>query len=228
MNLATGSPSFPRLYPILDTRTAAAHQCNRVTVARAWIGAGIQILQYRHKDSTSQAWTREIWNEADAIGNLCDDAGVTFIINDRADAAKLLNAGLHLGQEDLTPSDARHLLGDTSMLGFSTHNAVQLAAATQEPADYIALGPIFGTASKENADPIVGLENLGAWRDLAARPQITPRPLIAIGGITRSNAADVLAAGADSVAVIGDLFPELCNGLNLRNRMDEWHKLTQA
>ncbi len=125
-----------------------------------------------------------------------------LVVNDRADVAKMFGAGLHLGQHDLSPSDARKMTGDRITIGFSTHNEQQMRDAASQPADYLAFGPIFATLSKENPDPVVGLDGLRRVRALTARP------LVAIGGITRSNARSVLDAGADSVAVIGDLYPE--------------------
>jgi thiamine-phosphate pyrophosphorylase len=136
-----------------------------------------------------------------------------LVVNDRADLAKLFGAALHLGQEDLLPAVARRVVGSDAVVGYSTHNEAQLRAACDEPADYLALGPIFGTVTKENPDPTVGLDELRRLRPISARP------LVAIGGITRANARQVLEAGADSVAVIGDLFPE--NG-NIRARSEEW------
>jgi thiamine-phosphate pyrophosphorylase len=132
------------------------------------------------------------------------------VVNDRADLARLVGAGVHLGQQDLRPSEVRPMVGARTLIGFSTHNQSQLRAAAEEPADYLALGPVFGTATKENPDPVVGVEGLRRWRPHA------PRPLVAIGGITRANAAEVFAAGADSVAVISDLFPDV------RARAEEW------
>ena len=114
----------------------------------------------------------------------------------------LFAAALHLGQDDLLPSVARRVVGPDAIVGFSTHNEAQLRAASVEPVDYLALGPIFGTVTKENPDPTVGVDELRRLRPLSNRP------LVAIGGITRANARQVLEAGADSVAVIGDLFPE--------------------
>ncbi len=143
---------------------------------------------------------------------------VLFVVNDRADLAALTGAALHLGQDDLTPTAARKVVGAKTLIGFSTHNESQLRAAAAEPADYLALGPIFGTASKQNPDPVVGLDELRRLRPL------TDRPLVAIGGITRANAQSVLAAGADSVAIIGDLFAE--DG-NVRTRTEEWVSLTR-
>lgn len=156
--------------------------------------------------------------QLERIAGLCRDARALFVVNDRADLATLTAAALHLGQDDLTPSAARKVVGSETVIGFSTHNGSQLRAAAPEPADYLALGPIFGTASKQNPDPTVGLDELRRLRPL------TGRPLVAIGGITRANARAVLNAGADSVAIIGDLFP--ADG-NLRARTQEWLSLTR-
>ena len=132
------------------------------------------------------------------------------MVNDRADVAALLKAGLHLGQDDLSPGDARRILPGGSILGFSTHNEQQLNAGDSETVDYLAIGPIFATGSKQNPDPVVGLEGLRKLRSL------TQKPLVAIGGITRELAPKVFEAGADSIAVIGDLFPDV------RARGQEW------
>ena len=193
----------------MDTETAARRGVDPVAVSAAILEAGARILQLRHKGFFS----RETFAQAQEIAALCRQADALFVMNDRADIAQLLGAGLHLGQEDLEPVDARKLLGEQGFIGFSTHNEAQLRAAESQPADYLAIGPIFGTASKKNHDPVVGLEELRRLRPL------TTRPLIAIGGITRSNARSVLEAGADGVAVIGDLFPE---DLNIRARVREW------
>jgi thiamine-phosphate pyrophosphorylase len=144
---------------------------------------------------------------------------VQLIINDRADIAALLNAGVHVGQDDLEPAVARRLLGPDAMLGYSTHNASQLLAADAELATYLALGPIFVTASKENPDPVLGLNELARLRPL------TQRPLVAIGGITRLNARSALDAGADSVAVIADLLAESVTAKTLTQRIAEWLQL---
>jgi thiamine-phosphate pyrophosphorylase len=122
-------------------------------------------------------------------------------VNDRADIAKLLDAALHLGQDDLAPADARRILPAPSIIGFSTHDEQQLLAGNLEPVDYLAIGPIFPTRSKLNPDPVVGLDQLRALR------RLTRKPLVAIGGITRELAPQVFEAGADSIAVISDLFP---------------------
>jgi thiamine-phosphate pyrophosphorylase len=121
-------------------------------------------------------------------------------VNDRPDVAALAGAaGVHVGQEDLEPEQARAVVGDKMWVGFSTHNLEQFRRAAATSADYIAVGPIFATASKENPDPVVGLELLRQVRPL------TDRPIVAIGGVTLERAASVIAAGADSVAVIRDV-----------------------
>jgi thiamine-phosphate pyrophosphorylase len=199
-------------YPILDTEVAARRTISPVVAAALILKGGADILQFRHKGFFSQ----EIYEQARQIAALCQEARAQFVINDRADIAKLLGAALHVGQDDLSPSDARRVLGNDLPIGFSTHNEAQLRAATREPADYLALGPIFGTSSKLNPDPVVGLDQLRRLRPL------TKRPLVAIGGITRANASSVIEAGADSVAVIGDLFPE--DG-NIRARVEEWLRI---
>jgi thiamine-phosphate pyrophosphorylase len=205
---------LPRLYPILDPEIAARHGVDPIAAAEQILEGGATILQFRHKGFFS----REVFAQLERVAELCRNAGALFVVNDRADLAALTNAALHLGQEDLTPSAARKLVGAKTLIGFSTHNEAQLRAAAAEPADYLALGPIFGTASKQNPDPIVGIDELRRLRPL------TNRPLVAIGGITRANAQSILAAGADSVAIIGDLFAE--DG-NVRTRTEEWVSLTR-
>lgn len=181
---------LPAFYPILDAETANGG-------AEALLEAGATIIQFRHKGFFS----RKEFEQAKQIAKLCRAASALFVVNDRADIAKLLDAGLHLGQDDLAPADARRILPAPSVIGFSTHNEQQLLAGNSEPVDYLAIGPIFPTRSKLNPDPLVGLDRLRALRKL------TQKPLVAIGGITRESAPQVFEAGADSVAVISDLFP---------------------
>jgi len=200
---------FELFYPILDTETAARRRVDPVAAAAQILDAGARLLQFRHKGFFS----REVFQQARQIAALCRDANALFVVNDRADVARLLDASLHLGQDDLSPADARLVLSAGSSIGFSTHNEEQLRAASNQPVDYLALGPIFGTSTKLNPDPAVGLDELRRLRPL------TTRPLVAIGGITRANARSVIEAGADSVAVIGDLFP--ADG-NIRARAKEW------
>jgi thiamine-phosphate pyrophosphorylase len=127
-------------------------------------------------------------------------ASITLIMNDRADLALAAEFdGVHVGQDDLSPESVRRIIGPDRWLGVSTHNSEQLAEADKTSADYLAIGPIFATSSKDRPDPVVGLEGVRRAR------QLTRKPLVAIGGITRANAASVIEAGADSVAVISDL-----------------------
>ena len=169
----------------------------------------------RHK----RHWGRALFDAAREIARMCREAGALFMVDDRADIAMLLEAGLHVGQDDLPPRDARRLMGSEAAIGFSSHNVRQVCAAGGEPVDYLAFGPVFPTASKRNPDPVTGIEALKECRALVEKP------LVAIGGITRETAAAVLAGGADSVAAIGDLLPaELTSG-SLRQRMEEWRRL---
>jgi thiamine-phosphate pyrophosphorylase len=203
---------FSLFYPILDTETAARRGLDPVDAAAQILEGGARLLQLRHKGFFS----REVFQQAGEISELCRSANAQFVMNDRADIAKLLGGALHLGQDDLPPADARRLLGDSAMLGFSSHNEAQLRAAAGEPVDYLALGPIFQTSTKLNPDPVVGLGELRRLRPF------TTRPLVAIGGITRGNARGVIDAGADSVAVIGDLLAE--DG-KIRECVEEWISL---
>ncbi len=209
---------LPRIYPILDTESLDRRGISLETAAAAFLDGGAGILQIRHK----QHWARAIFEAARVVARLCREAGVPLIVDDRADFAMLLEAGLHVGQDDLTPRDARRLMGAEAVIGYSSHNVNQLCAAGGEPVDYVALGPIFATDSKRNADPVTGLEELRRCRPLIEKP------LVAIGGITQENALEVLRAGADSVAVIGGLLPEAGTAQALRERMEQWQRLVKA
>jgi thiamine-phosphate pyrophosphorylase len=210
--------TLPRVYPILDTESIEAHGMDVAQAASALLEGGARVLQFRHKAE----WRRATFETAKTVSRLCAEAGVAFIVNDRADFAMLLGAGLHVGQDDLAPADARKLLGENGILGFSTHNPEQFCDACREPADYLAVGPVYGTSSKRNPDPVAGLRTVARCREFDRRP------LVAIGGITLSNAADVLRAGADSVAIIAGLFPDIVNASSLRKRMEEWQQLVKA
>ena len=203
---------LPRFYPILDTEVSLRHRIGPLSAARQLLDGGAKILQFRHTGFLA----REAFAWLEQIAKLARATGTTLVVNDRADLAKLFGAGLHLGQDDLLPSVARRVVGPDALVGYSTHNEAQLRAACSEPADYLAFGPIFGTTTKDNPDPTVGVDELRRLRPLSGRP------LVAIGGITRANARQVLEAGADSVAVIGDLFPE--DG-QIRARVEEWIRL---
>ena len=208
---------LPSVYPIVDTGTLERLGLNPVVAAEALLEGGATILQFRHKSF----WSRQAFDQASQIARLCQEANAVFIVNDRADYALLLRAGLHLGQEDLLPADARAVIGTTPVIGFSTHDAAQMEDAKTNPIDYAAYGPIFDTTTKEGPSPTRGIDGLRQMRALSGVP------LVAIGGITRNNAPDCWKAGADSVAVIADLFPNPCTKLTVRERMTEWRQLGQ-
>ena len=210
--------TLPRLYPILDTESLAARGLSLPAAAAAVLDAGAGILQIRHKGH----WSRDVFDAAGDVARLCREAGADLVIDDRADFALLLNAGLHVGQDDLPPRECRKLIGSDTVLGFSSHNAGQLAAAGGEPVNYVALGPIFDTASKRNPDPVVGVEEVRRLRALI------DKPLVAIGGITLENALDVIRAGADSVAVIAGLLPPGVTVRSLHYKVIEWQNLLKA
>lgn len=208
--------TLPPIYPILDTAALANRNLTPITAAEALLEAGASLLQYRHK----AFWSRHTYAEAQQISRLCNEAKVSLVLNDRADYAALINTGLHLGQDDLAPEDARKLIGPNAILGFSTHNPAQMHAAQTEPVNYVAFGPIFPTASKAHPDPTTGPEALKQIRSL------TTRPLVAIGGITLANARACFEAGADSLAIIAGLLPDPCTRTALRSRMKDWLQLS--
>jgi thiamine-phosphate pyrophosphorylase len=184
---------LPTLYVILDAGMLT--EPAGVT-AQKLMDAGVKLLQYRAKNATA----RELWAESRAIAESAGRAKCTFIVNDRPDVAYLAGAdGVHVGQDDLDPEQVRTVIGPGRWVGVSTHNLEQFRKAAAGSADYIAVGPIFQTSSKANPDPVVGTEFLQQVRAL------TDKPIVAIGGITLDRAAEVLAAGADSVAVISDI-----------------------
>ncbi len=195
---------FPRFYPILDVDVAVARRLDPVSVCQAWLDAGVRLFQLRAKQMQGAA----MLDLAATCARLAVPANAIFIVNDRADVARLAGAaGVHLGQDDLQPADARLVLTPESMVGWSTHNDAQVRDAASLPIDYLAIGPVFDTRSKLKPDPVVGLEGVRRAVALAGG-----RPVVAIGGITIENAADVLAAGAASVAVIGDVLHEDAGG----------------
>lgn len=209
---------LPRIYPILDTGSLSSNGVSLETAAAAFLEGGAGILQIRHKGH----WGRDVFESARTVARLCAEAGAPLIVNDRADFALLLGAGLHVGQDDLSPRDARKLMGSEAVLGFSSHNVPQLCAAGGEPVDYLALGPVFATASKQNPDPVVGVEEIRRCRPLVEQS------LVAIGGITLENVQAVLRAGADSVAVIAGLLPAAPSAQSLRERMEQWQQLAKT
>jgi thiamine-phosphate pyrophosphorylase len=193
--------SLPRFYPILDAACFPTQEL-LLTAAEQFLKAGAEIIQYR--DKLSDAGTALV--QARALRELCSRTGVSapqglkLIMNDRADICLAADFdGVHVGQDDLSPVSARKIVGAERWLGVSTHNPQQVREADKTSADYIAIGPVFATASKVNPDPVIGLAGLRQARAL------TNKPLVAIGGITRENCRSVIDAGADSVAVISDL-----------------------
>jgi thiamine-phosphate pyrophosphorylase len=194
--LSTPSPAItlPRLYAILD---AACFSTTRdlTAFAEELASAGCTLLQYRNKSGDAKI----MLEHARELKRLLPST-VKLILNDRADLCLMAEFdGVHIGQEDISPESARNIIGPDRWLGVSTHSPAQLSQADQTSADYLAIGPVFPTSKKENPDPVVGLKGVRQAR------QLTKKPLVAIGGITRANAASVIAAGADSIAVISDL-----------------------
>ncbi|HKW34385.1 MAG TPA: thiamine phosphate synthase [Candidatus Acidoferrum sp.] len=184
---------LPRLYVILD---AALLTIPETECARQLVDAGVRLLQYRNKTASSG----DLLEISKRLSAELSPRGVTFIVNDRADVAALAGAsGVHVGQEDLGAEEARTVVGRSRLVGVSTHNREQFEQAVATSADYIAMGPIFSTSTKENPDPVVGVEFIREMRLL------TDKPLVAIGGMTLERAVGLVQAGADSVAVISDI-----------------------
>lgn len=185
---------LPRLYPIVDA-SCFREYAGLFAAAEELVAAGCTLLQYRDKSGNARQMLDQARELRARLG-----PSVKLIMNDRADLCLAADFdGLHIGQDDLSPESARRIIGPDRRLGVSTHNPEQLAEADKTSADYLAIGPVFETSSKVNPDPTVGLEGVRRAREL------TSKPLVAIGGITRSNARSIIDAGADSVAVISDL-----------------------
>jgi thiamine-phosphate pyrophosphorylase len=191
--------AFPKLYAIVDRATLDARGIGVREFAWELREVGVRLVQYRDKVNGPQ----EILRAANEIDEAFEGAEVRRIMNDRADLAVLAGwDGVHVGQGDLGVEAARRVVGANEMVGVSTHNEKQLRAAVECGPDYVAVGPVFATVSKADAEPVVGLEFVRRARAL------TDLPIVAIGGITLSNARSVIEAGADAVAVIGALFAE--------------------
>jgi thiamine-phosphate pyrophosphorylase len=184
---------MPRLYVILD---AGLLREPAPEIASELMAAGVRLLQYRAKDLPA----RQILDTSRQLAELAQKEGAAFFVNDRPDLACLAGAdGVHVGQEDLRVEQARAIVGPDRWVGVSTHNPQQFEQAVASSADYVAIGPIFATKSKANPDPVVGTELIRRLRPL------TTKPIVAIGGIRLERAAEVIEAGADSVAVISDI-----------------------
>ena len=189
---------LPRLYPILDIDLCRERRLEPLAVLAAFLAGGARVVQLRDKTGS----TAERLSRADAVVARARSAGARVIINDRADIARLSGAdGVHVGQDDLSVEDARRIVGPGAIVGLSTHDDAQIDAAARTSATYIAVGPIYGTATKQTGYSARGL-------DLVRRAAQMGRPVVAIGGITLDRAPEVLAAGAASVAVISELLQE--------------------
>lgn len=200
--------ALPKVYSITDARLSGLTHAEQV---ESLCAGGAHLIQLREKLATPS----EFYQSALSALNVAGARGLTLIINDRVDIALALKAdGVHLGQDDLPPEAARRLLGASALIGFSTHNLEQAAAAALLPVDYIAIGPVYDTQTKADPDRTVGLEGVRA-----VRRAVGAMPLVAIGGITMENARAVLEAGADSVAVIGAI---LARPLEIERRMREF------
>lgn len=184
---------LPRLYVILDS--ALLKHSPRES-AQELATAGVRLLQFRAKSASA----RELLKVSNELVDCLAPHQGSLIVNDRPDVAALAGArGVHVGQDDLAPEQARAIVGTEMVIGVSTHNLEQFQRAAETSADYVAVGPIFGTRSKANPDPVVGLDFIRCVRPL------TSKPIVAIGGITLDTAKSVIEAGADCVAVISDI-----------------------
>lgn len=193
---------LPRLYAIADASFG-----DPIRSAENLFNGGVRLLQVRNKKGSAQ----ELLTQLERILSFAPpDAEI--IVNDRVDAALIAGAGVHLGQSDLPPKEARRVLGSERAIGFSTHNFEQALQADKLPVDYIAVGPIFPTSTKENPDPVVGLDRL------AEICRAVRKPVVAIGGIQLADAREVIGAGAASIAVIRDLL----NSQDISLRTRQW------
>ena len=201
--------NLPKVYPITDRWLSGLPHAEQV--ARL-VAGGARLVQLREKRLPACAF----YEEAIEAVRIAKARQARLIINDRADLALAVGAeGVHLGQDDLPPEAARRLLGEEAIIGFSTHNVEQAIAAAHLPIDYLAIGPIFPTSSKENPDPVIGLD--GLRRVCASVRKIRDLPIVAIGGISEENARAVIEAGADAVAIISALIAE-AEGIEARTR----------
>ena len=184
------------LYAIADVGTLVGAGISLRAYAEELREAGVTLVQYRDKDADDEV----ALYRAEEIGEVFEGSGAMLIVNDRIDVMLLAGwDGVHVGQEDMAAEDARVVAGDGRVIGVSTHTMEQVWEAEQGVADYVAIGPVFATKTKADAADVVGLEGVRRAREM------TTKPLVAIGGITRANAAAVRDAGADAIAVISGL-----------------------
>ena len=188
---------FSRLYAIVDAEVLRARGAALEDFAEGLRAADVSLVQYRDKAGSPQ----EVMRASRALRAVFAGTGCRVLLNDRADLAVLAGLdGVHVGQTDLPPEDARAVVGADRLVGVSTHGDEQVRLAEAGGADYVAIGPVFATGTKADAEAVVGLEGVRRARAL------TTKPLVAIGGITRANCRSVIEAGADSIAVISGLF----------------------
>jgi thiamine-phosphate pyrophosphorylase len=203
---------LPRLYVILD---AALLTLPEIDCAKRLVDAGVHLIQYRNKSASP----RQLFEKSSELAAFLNPLGVRFVVNDRADVAALADAGgVHVGQDDSGVEQARLMVGSDKWVGVSTHNAKQLRDAVASSADYVAVGPIFSTGSKVNPDPVVGVDFVRQARAMS------DKPIVAIGGITLECAEEVTEAGADSVAVISDIWRAENPGKRARQYVDMLEK----
>ncbi len=199
--------TLPAIYPITDSQISYLSHSEQVS---RLIAGGATLIQIREKGTPAADW----FTDAQLALATAHTQGVRIIINDRVDIALALGAdGVHLGQDDLPPEEARKLLGDEAIIGYSTHTTEQVSSAIRLPIDYLAFGPIFDTRTKQDADATVGL---GLLRQISRLKG--DLPLVAIGGINGENIDQVFTAGADSAAIIGFLLAEQ---VGIETRMSE-------
>jgi len=196
---------LPRLYAIADASFG-----DPVRLAEHLFGGGARLLQVRNKKGSA----RELLQQVERILSVAP-ADAELIVNDRVDVALIAGTGVHLGQTDLPPHAARRILGFDRIVGFSTHSVEQALRANELPLDYIAVGPIFPTGTKENPDPVLGLEALGAIC------KVVRKPVVAIGGIKLESAVQVLQTGVSSIAVIRDLL----DAPDIASRVRRWFEV---
>lgn len=204
---------LPEIYPITDTRLINLSHAEQV---KRLIEGGAKMIQLREK----WASPKDFYEQAKESLEIARKSNVKIIINDRVDIALALKAdGVHLGQDDLSPEYARKILGDKAIIGFSTHNLKQAIEAVKFPIDYLAIGPVFATKTKENPDNIIGIESIKNIREA-----IGDFPLVAIGGINLDNFREVLDAGANSAAIISDL---VSDADKITQKLREFHHQMQ-
>jgi len=187
------------LNAIVDVDAAARAGWRPLDLARAFLSGGARFLQLRAKSIGGA----ELLDTASSLAELAHAAGAVLIVNDRADIAWLAHAdGVHVGQDDLGAAAVRSLVGDGAIVGLSTHTVEQIDRAVEQPVSYVAIGPVFGTATKATGYDPIGLARV---HEAGRRTGARGFPLVAIGGITLDNARSVIDAGAHSIAVISDL-----------------------